>query len=93
MKNIAMAALVSMTAKGFALAVLYPAAFVYIAGKRVAAATQEVSTEALNTARRWEEEVETGVGEAVDVTKGLISLAKKRPATSVNGVPTDIYVR
>ena len=70
----------SSIAKGLALAVLYPAAFAYVAGKRFSKFTREVSNEALTVARNWEDEAEAGIGEAVDQTKIWMSMASKKPA-------------
>jgi hypothetical protein len=73
----------SSIAKGLALAVLYPAAFAYVAGKRISKFTREVSNEALTVARNWEGEAEAGIGEAVDQTKFWMSMASKNPAKVV----------
>ena len=45
----------SSIAKGLALAVLYPAAFAYVAGRRISKFTREVSSEALTVARAYKE--------------------------------------
>ena len=71
----------SSIAKGLALTVLYPAAFAYVAGKRISRFTREVSNEALTVARNWEDEAEAGIGEAVDQTKIWLSMASNKPAS------------
>ena len=71
----------SSVAKGLALAVLYPAAFAYVTGKRISKFTREVSNEALTVARHWEDEAEAGISEAVDQGKVWMSMASTKPAS------------
>ena len=73
----------SSIAKGLALTVLYPAAFAYVAGKRIIQFTREVSNEALTVARNWEDEAGAGIGEAVDHTKIWMSMASKKQASVI----------
>jgi hypothetical protein len=77
----------SSVVKGLALAVLYPAAFVYVASKKIVAAAHEVSDESLTVARTWEEQAEKGLHEATDqvskwAAKQTHIRSKTRPKTA-----------
>jgi hypothetical protein len=64
-------------AKGLTFAILWPAAVVYVVGKKFSKFTNEVAHESLDVAEVWVKQAEEGYAEAVGQTKAMMQEARE----------------